>query len=74
MFKDLIEYIVKSLVDYPDQVVVREVTGETVVIVELTVTEEDLGKSSVDMGERLKRSEVFSIPQGCKPTKRLFLN
>ena len=44
MFKDLIEYIVKSLVDYPDQVVVREVTGETVVIVELTVTEEDLGE------------------------------
>ena len=44
MLKDLVEYIVKKLVDSPDSVKVSEVTGEQAIIVELRVAPEDLGK------------------------------
>ncbi len=42
--KDLVEYIAKALVDYPDQVKVVEVHGENVSIIELSVAKEDMGK------------------------------
>ena len=42
--KDLIEYIARSLVDHPDQIVVREYgTGDRVRL-ELTVAREDMGR------------------------------
>jgi len=44
MEKDLVEYIVKSLVDHPDQVVVSVVEGEKSTILELRVAPEDIGK------------------------------
>ena len=44
MFKDLVEFIVKSLVDYPDEVQVNEVAGASSVIVELSVAESDMGR------------------------------
>ena len=73
MFKDLIEYIVKSLVDYPDEVVVREVTGETVVIVELTVTEEDLGKIIGRYGRTLKAIRSVLYTAGLQANKKVIL-
>ena len=42
--KELIEYIAKHLVDKPDEVMVREVTGERTTIFELKVAQEDLGQ------------------------------
>jgi hypothetical protein len=42
--KELIEYIAKHLVDKPDEVIVREVTGERTTIFELKVAQEDLGQ------------------------------
>jgi len=42
--KSLIEYIAKSLVDSPDEVVVSEVQGERTSVIELKVAKEDLGK------------------------------
>jgi len=42
--KDLIEYIVKAIVDKPDEVDVREVTGDKVVVVEVRVPSDDVGK------------------------------
>jgi predicted RNA-binding protein YlqC (UPF0109 family) len=44
MEKDLIEYIVKSLVDDPAQVQVAVVEGEKSTILELRVAEDDIGK------------------------------
>lgn len=40
----LIEYIVKALVDYPDQVKVNAVRGEQTTVIELNVAKDDLGK------------------------------
>ena len=42
--KDLLETIVKALVDNPDEVSVREVQGEKSMILELKVNESDVGK------------------------------
>lgn len=73
MFKELIEYIVISLVDYPDDVVVREVTGEKVVIVELTVSEEDLGKIIGRYGRTLKAIRTLLYTAGLKADKKVIL-
>jgi len=40
----LIEYVVKSLVDMPDQVRVNAIRGEQTTVIELHVAKEDLGK------------------------------
>lgn len=44
MFKDLVEYIVKSLVDNPDDVVVDEISGASSIVLELQVAESDTGR------------------------------
>jgi predicted RNA-binding protein YlqC (UPF0109 family) len=44
MLKDLVEYIVRKLVDSPDSVNVTEVVGEESTVIELRVASDDLGK------------------------------
>ncbi len=73
MFKDLIEYVVRALVDNPDQVVVREVTGEKVVIIELTVTEEDLGKIIGRYGRTLRAIRTVLYTAGLRANKKVIL-
>ena len=41
---DLVALIARSLVDHPDQVSVREVTGDRFPRIELTVARDDIGK------------------------------
>ena len=42
--KNLVELIVKGLVDSPDEVVITETSGESVMIIEIRVSAEDVGK------------------------------
>lgn len=42
--KDLVEYIVKSLVDKPEAVSISEAPGEFVTIIEIRTAPEDSGK------------------------------
>lgn len=42
--KELVEYIAKSLVDYPDQVRVNQIPGDQTVVIELEVAPDDMGK------------------------------
>ena len=42
--KELVAYIVKSLVDHPDQVEVVEVQGPALTILELSVAADDMGR------------------------------
>lgn len=44
MDQQFIEYIVKSLVSYPDEVVVERILDERGVLLELSVNPEDLGR------------------------------
>jgi hypothetical protein len=43
-YSELVAYMVKSLVDHPEQVEIREIEGEKSTILELKVTKEDIGK------------------------------
>lgn len=42
--KELVEYIVTSLVDRPEEVEIREIDGEMSTIIELRVSKDDIGK------------------------------
>ena len=42
--KELIEILVKSLVDDPDQVNISEISGDDAVTYEIRVAEDDMGK------------------------------
>ncbi len=42
--KELVEVIAKSLVDYPDEVVVTETENEKAIVLELRVAQSDMGK------------------------------
>ncbi|HNX59401.1 MAG TPA: KH domain-containing protein [Spirochaetota bacterium] len=42
--KELVEYIVKALVDSPESVEIREIDGEKSTIIELRVAKDDVGK------------------------------
>lgn len=42
--KDLIEFIVKALVDDPSEVAITEINGDKVTIYELRVAQADIGK------------------------------
>lgn len=42
--RGLVEYMVRALVDNPEQVQVSEIESEAVVVYEVSVAEEDLGK------------------------------
>ena len=42
--KELVETIVRALVDTPDEVVITETSGESVVILEINVAQDDVGK------------------------------
>ena len=42
--RELVELMVRSLVDNPDEARVNEVSGESITVYEVAVNEEDLGK------------------------------
>ncbi|MGB1252214.1 MAG: KH domain-containing protein [Candidatus Promineifilaceae bacterium] len=44
MFKDTVEFIVKSLVDHPDDVEVHQDGSASSIILEVTVNEDDTGR------------------------------
>ena len=42
--KELVEYIVKELVDKPEEVKINETQGESIAILEISVAPDDIGK------------------------------
>ncbi|HET7375337.1 MAG TPA: KH domain-containing protein, partial [Anaerolineae bacterium] len=42
--KEFVEYVVKNLVDHPDQVVVTEFRNEDTLVLELQVAPDDMGR------------------------------
>lgn len=71
--KDLIEYIVKALVDNPDKVMVKEIAGEKSIIYELRVGEGDLGKVIGKEGRTAKAIRTIITAAAMKQGKRTVL-
>lgn len=72
--KQLLEYIVKEMVDRPDAVQVRERSGQYAVTLELTVDERDAGKV-IGRGGRVAKAlrDVLGIA-GARERKRVHLD
>lgn len=73
MMKELIEYIVKALVDSPDKVAVTEIAGEKSIIFELRVGEGDLGKVIGKEGRTAKAIRTIITAAAMKQGKRAVL-
>ena len=71
--KELIEYIVKALVDTPDKVQVNEIAGEKSIIYELRVGEGDLGKVIGKEGRTAKAIRTIITAAAMKQGKRTVL-
>jgi predicted RNA-binding protein YlqC (UPF0109 family) len=71
--KELVEMIVKSLVDKPDQVKVSQLNGEQSSIIELNVAPEDVGKVIGKQGRNVQAIRVILGAAGMKLKKRINL-
>ena len=71
--RDLVEAIAKALVDNPDQVQVRSVDGEQVIVLELRVHPTDLGKVIGRQGRTAKAMRTLLGAAGMKLHKRYTL-
>lgn len=73
MLKELVEYIVKCLVDKPESVNVSEITGEQAIIIELRVASEDLGKVIGKEGRTARAIRTLVHAAATKEGKRAVL-
>jgi len=71
--KDLIAYIAKALVDYPEQVSVEEVEGNQTSVLELKVAKEDLGKVIGKQGRTARAMRTILSAASAKIKKRTVL-
>jgi predicted RNA-binding protein YlqC (UPF0109 family) len=71
--KELVEYIAKSLVDDPSGVVVNQIEGEKSTILELKVSEGDVGKVIGKHGRIAKAIRTILSASATKTGKRVVL-
>jgi len=69
--KELVEYIVKALVDKPDQISVKETLGETVTILEIKTAPEDVGKVIGREGRIANAIRTITKAAAAKQNKRI---
>ncbi len=68
--KDLVAYMAKELVDFPEQVEVSEVEGGKTTIVELKVAKEDIGKVIGRQGKTARAMRSILSATATKQGKR----
>jgi len=71
--KAFVEYVVKALVDHPDEVDVREVDGERAVVFELRLNPTDIGKVIGKSGRTIMAIRALLTSTAAKHGKRALL-
>ena len=71
--RELISVIAKALVDFPDQVDIKEVEGEKTTVLELRVAKEDLGKIIGKQGKTARAMRTILNANATKLKKRAVL-
>ena len=71
--KDFVEFIIKRLVDNPDDVDVREVQGSRTTVYELRVAPGDLGKVIGKAGQTAKSVRTLLAAAAARQGKRAVL-
>jgi uncharacterized protein len=69
--KQLLEHIAKALVDDPDQVEVKQVDSERLIILELRVAQEDMGKVIGKQGRIAKAIRTVVNAAAIRENKRV---
>jgi len=72
-YKELVGYMVKALVDSPDQVEINEIEGEKSTILELRVKKEDIGKVIGKHGRIARAIRTIINASATKTGKRVVL-
>jgi predicted RNA-binding protein YlqC (UPF0109 family) len=71
--KDLIAYIAKALVDKPEEVVVTEIKGQQIYVIELKVAKKDVGKIIGKRGRTAEAIRTILTGASAKIKKRSIL-
>lgn len=71
--KELVEVIAKSLVDYPDEVVVTETENEKAIVLELRVAQSDMGKVIGKQGRIAKAIRAVVKATASKEEKKVIV-
>jgi predicted RNA-binding protein YlqC (UPF0109 family) len=73
IMKDLVEFIVTSLVDFPEEVEVRELEGDVTTVLELSVAESDMGRVIGKNGRVINAIRAILRVLAAKQGKRVAL-
>lgn len=68
--KELVRYIVTPIVEFPDQVDIREVEGDKAAVIELRVAESDLGKVIGKQGRTARAIRTLLSAASARAGKR----
>ena len=71
--KDMIEYLVKALVDEPEQVSITEVPGEEATTYEIRVATSDLGKVIGKQGRIANSLRTIAKAAAMRDKKRVYV-
>jgi len=71
--KELVEYIVKALVDKPEEANITENQGETSISIEVRVAPEDAGKVIGREGRIINALRTVAKAAGAKEKKRIMV-
>lgn len=72
--KDLLEYIVKSLVSKPDEVQIAEESGDNLVNLSLSVSPDDMGMIIGKAGQTIKAIRKLLITRAMAENSNLRVN
>ena len=72
--KELVELIAKSLVDYPDEVVVKEAIDGDTITIELNVAGDDMGKVIGRQGRIAKAIRTVVKAASSKSSKKVIVD
>ncbi len=71
--KELLTFLAKSLVDYPDEVTVTEVEKDNALVLELRVNESDMGKVIGKQGRIAKSIRTVIKAASSKEDKKVIV-
>jgi len=72
-YKELVGFMVRSLVDAPDKVQIKQIEGEKSTILELSVAKEDIGKVIGKHGRIARAVRTVLSASATKSGKRVVL-
>jgi predicted RNA-binding protein YlqC (UPF0109 family) len=71
--KELIKHIIQAMVDHPEQIVISEIEGKQVTVLEIKAAKEDLGKIIGKQGRNYKAIRTILNAASAKTKKRTIM-